>query len=158
MPAASAASVRDFPSMTSANASIRRDPATLDDRRAARRNPAASNSSRVILIATAMLRSTNPGPEQSESRQRRSGNPARVSQCGRAYYTPRERAALAWTEALTRIAETHAPDDVYAEVCRHFSDKEMADLTVAIGMINLWNRVSIAFRTEHMVEARPRAA
>jgi AhpD family alkylhydroperoxidase len=73
-------------------------------------------------------------------------------------YSPRERAALAWTEALTRIAETHAPDDVYAELCRHFSDKEVADLTAAIGMINLWNRVSIAFRTEHTVDAQPHAA
>ena len=73
-------------------------------------------------------------------------------------YTPRERAALAWTEALTRIAETHAPDDVYAEACRYFNEKEVADLTVAIGMINLWNRVSIAFRTEHILDARQHAA
>jgi len=73
-------------------------------------------------------------------------------------YTPRERAALAWTEALTRIAETHAPDDTYAEVARYFSPQEVVNLTMLIGQINLWNRLSIAFRTEHPVEARSKAA
>src|ERR1700692_891767 len=57
-------------------------------------------------------------------------------------YTERERAALAWTEALTRIAETHAPDATYAEVRRHFEDKELVDLTTLIGLINLWNRLA----------------
>jgi AhpD family alkylhydroperoxidase len=52
-------------------------------------------------------------------------------------YTERERAALAWTEALTRIAETHAPDATYAEARRHFEDKELVDLTTLIGLINL---------------------
>ena len=64
-------------------------------------------------------------------------------------YTPRERAALAWTDALTRIAETHAPDEVYDEVCRHFDAKEVVDLTTLIGMINLWNRMAISLRYEH---------
>jgi AhpD family alkylhydroperoxidase len=64
-------------------------------------------------------------------------------------YTPRERAALAWTDALTRIAETQAPDDVYDEVRRHFDDKEVIDLTTLIGMINLWNRLAISLRYEH---------
>jgi len=68
-------------------------------------------------------------------------------------YAPRERAALAWTEALTRIAETHAPDAAYDEVRRHFDDKALVDLTVLIGMINLWNRVAIGFRAEHPVAA-----
>jgi uncharacterized peroxidase-related enzyme len=63
-------------------------------------------------------------------------------------YTPRERAALAWTEALTRIADTHAPDDVYDELRRHFDDKEIVDLTTLIGMINLWNRMAISLRYE----------
>src|SRR5574342_1431341 len=54
------------------------------------------------------------------------------------FYTPRERAALAWTEALTLIAETHAPDDVYEEVRKHFNDQEIVNLTMLIGMINLW--------------------
>jgi AhpD family alkylhydroperoxidase len=64
-------------------------------------------------------------------------------------YTPRERAALAWTDALTRIAETQAPDDVYDDVRRHFDDKEVIDLTTLIGMINLWNRLAISLRYEH---------
>ncbi len=62
---------------------------------------------------------------------------------------PRERAALAWTDALTRIAETQAPDDAYNEVRRHFDDKEVIDLTTLIGMINLWNRLAISLRYEH---------
>ena len=61
-------------------------------------------------------------------------------------YTERERAALAWTEALTRVEETHAPDSTYNEVRQHFKDKELADLTTLIGLINLWNRVAIGFR------------
>jgi AhpD family alkylhydroperoxidase len=61
-------------------------------------------------------------------------------------YTERERAALAWTEALTRVEETHAPDSTYDEVRQHFKDKELADLTTLIGLINLWNRLAIGFR------------
>jgi AhpD family alkylhydroperoxidase len=68
-------------------------------------------------------------------------------------YTPRERAALAWTEAVTRIAETRAPDAAYDALRPHFSEKEIADLTILIGMINLWNRVAIGFRNQHPVEA-----
>lgn len=68
-------------------------------------------------------------------------------------YDPRERAALAWTEALTLIAESQAPDAVYDEVCRHFSEKELVNLTVAIGMINVWNRVCVGFRAVHPVPA-----
>jgi AhpD family alkylhydroperoxidase len=67
-------------------------------------------------------------------------------------YTERERAALAWIEALTRVAETHAPDAAYDEVRRHFEDKELVDLTTLIGLINLWNRVAIGFRYQHPVE------
>src|ERR1700680_655731 len=67
-------------------------------------------------------------------------------------YTARERAALAWTEALTRIAETHAPDAIYEEVRRHFADKELVDLTTLIGLINLWNRLAIGFRYQHPVD------
>jgi len=69
-------------------------------------------------------------------------------------YTPRERAALAWTEALTRIAETHAPDVVYEELRRHFSDKDLVDLTFLIGLINLLNRLAISLRYEHPVEGK----
>ena len=72
-------------------------------------------------------------------------------------YTDRERAALAWTEALTRISETHAPDDVYEEVRRHFSEVETVNLTMLIGMINLWNRLAISMRSVHPV-AKSQAA
>jgi AhpD family alkylhydroperoxidase len=68
-------------------------------------------------------------------------------------YTERERAALAWTEALTLIAETHAPDDVFEAVKRHFSDDEIVKLTVLIGTINTWNRIAIGFRAVHPVKA-----
>ena len=64
------------------------------------------------------------------------------------YYSDRERAALAWTDAVTRIAETQAPDDVYDEVRKQFSDAEVANLTIAIATINAWNRLAIASRTE----------
>ena len=66
-------------------------------------------------------------------------------------YSPRERAALAWTEAVTRIAETHAPDAAYEEVRRHFSEAETVNLTTLVGLINLWNRIAIGFRSQHPV-------
>src|SRR3954470_179134 len=62
------------------------------------------------------------------------------------FYSERERAALRWTEALTLIGETHAPDDVYEEARQHFSEMEMANLTMAIVTINGWNRLAIGFR------------
>ena len=68
-------------------------------------------------------------------------------------YSPRERAALAWTDALTLIAETQAPDDAYEEVRQHFDEKELVDLTTLIGMINLWNRLAISLRYEHPTDA-----
>lgn len=63
------------------------------------------------------------------------------------YYTDRERAALAWTDAITHVAETHVPDDVYEEVRPSFTEKELADLTLAVTTINAWNRLNIAART-----------
>lgn len=63
------------------------------------------------------------------------------------FYTARERAALAWTEAVTRLGEHGVPDEVYAEARRHFGEREIVDLTLAIVAINGWNRLSIAFRT-----------
>ncbi len=63
------------------------------------------------------------------------------------WYTARERAALAWTEAVTLVASTHVPDSVYDEVRPHFSERELADLTLAVAAINAWNRLSIATRT-----------
>jgi len=62
------------------------------------------------------------------------------------YYTDRERAALAWTEAVTLIVEGHAPDVVYDQARPYFSDKELSDLTLAVAAINAWNRLSIATR------------
>ena len=64
-------------------------------------------------------------------------------------YTERERAALAWTDALTLISETHAPDDVYEAMRAQFSESEAVNLTVLIGAINAWNRVAIGFRAVH---------
>ena len=61
-------------------------------------------------------------------------------------FSVRERAALAWTEALTLIAETHAPDDVYEEAYAQFNDAELTKLTLLIGAINVWNRIAIGFR------------
>lgn len=63
------------------------------------------------------------------------------------YYTDRERAALAWTEAVTLVANGHVPDAVYEEVRPHFNEKELSDLTFAIATINAWNRMAIASRT-----------
>jgi AhpD family alkylhydroperoxidase len=64
------------------------------------------------------------------------------------FYTDRERAALAWTESLTLVSETHVPDDVYDEARKHFSEEELVKLTWAVVVINGWNRVAIAFRSE----------
>lgn len=63
------------------------------------------------------------------------------------FYTPRERAALAWTEALTRISDGPVSDELYAEVRLEFSEKELADLTLAIVAINGWNRFAVSMRT-----------
>jgi AhpD family alkylhydroperoxidase len=73
-------------------------------------------------------------------------------------YTDRERAALAWTEALTLISETHAPDDVYNEVRAQFSETETANLTMLIATINSWNRIAIGFRFVPPVVAKAAAA
>ena len=62
------------------------------------------------------------------------------------YYSDRERAALAWTEAVTHVADGHIPDAAYEAVRRHFSDEEVANLTMAVATINAWNRLSIAAR------------
>jgi len=72
-------------------------------------------------------------------------------------YGPRERAALEWTEALTRIADTHAPDDAYAAVQEHFSAEEQVQLTLLIVAINGWNRIQVGFRGVHPVPVRTAA-
>lgn len=66
-------------------------------------------------------------------------------------YSPRERAALGWTEALTLVAQTHASDDAYAELKEHFGEEEQVKLTLMIGAINTWNRIAIGFRSVHPV-------
>lgn len=63
------------------------------------------------------------------------------------YYSDRERAALAWTEAVTNVQEGHVPDEVYESVRKIFTEKELADLTLAAVAINGWNRLNIAART-----------
>ena len=73
-------------------------------------------------------------------------------------YSDRERAALAWTEAVTLIAQTHAPDDVYEQVRAQFSDAETVNLTMLIGAINAWNRLAIAFRAVHPVKVKASVA
>lgn len=62
------------------------------------------------------------------------------------FYTDRERAALAWTEAVTLVSEGHVPDSVYDEVRAQFDEKALVDLTWAIAAINAWNRMAISFR------------
>jgi AhpD family alkylhydroperoxidase len=62
-------------------------------------------------------------------------------------FTDKERAALAWTESVTLLANTHVPDQDYDDVRKHFSEDELIDLTVAIGQINLWNRLAVSFRS-----------
>lgn len=64
------------------------------------------------------------------------------------FYSERERAALAWTEALTRVTEGHVPDEVYEAASAQFSESELAELSFAIVAINGWNRLCIAFRVE----------
>jgi AhpD family alkylhydroperoxidase len=68
-------------------------------------------------------------------------------------YSGRERAALAWTEALTLVSETHAPDGDYMEMRAHFSQAEEVKLTLLIATINVWNRIAIGFRSAHPAAA-----
>jgi AhpD family alkylhydroperoxidase len=69
-------------------------------------------------------------------------------------YTDRERAALAWTEAVTLVAQTHVPDTVYNDVQEHFDDEELVKLTLLVAMINVWNRIAISFKSVHPVDAK----
>lgn len=63
------------------------------------------------------------------------------------FYSERERAALAWIEALTRITDGHVPDELFARVGAHFSEKELVDLTYVASTINAWNRIAISMRS-----------
>jgi AhpD family alkylhydroperoxidase len=69
-------------------------------------------------------------------------------------FSARERIALAWAETVTRVAETHVPDADYAAVAAEFNDKELADLTYAIGLMNAFNRFGISFRTPPAAAAK----
>ena len=73
-------------------------------------------------------------------------------------YTERERTALAWTEAVTLISETHAPDDVYEQVRAQFSEAETVNLTMLVATINAWNRLAISFRSVPPVKAKAASA
>jgi AhpD family alkylhydroperoxidase len=68
------------------------------------------------------------------------------------YFTARERAALAWTEALTLVADSHVPDEAFAEASAQFDEGELAQLTSAIVTINAWNRIAVAYRFLHPVK------
>ena len=74
------------------------------------------------------------------------------------FYSDRERAALAWTEAVTLISATHAPDDLYDEVRKHFSEAETVNLTMLVATINAWNRLAISFRAVPPVKAKAATA
>lgn len=67
-------------------------------------------------------------------------------------YTPRERALLGWVDAVTKIAATGAPDEAFEALKVHFTDGEIANITVAIGTINVWNRICVGFRTMHPID------
>lgn len=69
-------------------------------------------------------------------------------------FSPRERAALEWTEALTLVSQTRAPDAAYAALQAQFSDEEQVKLTLLIGIINTWNRIAVGFRSIHPVPER----
>lgn len=72
-------------------------------------------------------------------------------------YSAHERAALAWTEAVTLVSETHVPDAVYEEVRAEFEPEELVKLTLLITTINAWNRVAISFRSIHPVKVKAAA-
>lgn len=73
-------------------------------------------------------------------------------------YDVRERAVLGWTDTVTNIAQTGIPDAAYEELRQHFSEEEMVKITVAIGTINVWNRIAVSFRAQHPVDAVSAAA
>ena len=74
------------------------------------------------------------------------------------FFTARERAGLAWIEAVTLVSQTHVPDAVYDEARAHFSEKEIFDLTFIASTINAWNRIAIASRTQPGTYKPARAA
>ena len=73
-------------------------------------------------------------------------------------YDARERAVLGWVEAVTNVAQTGIPDDVFNALKQHFSDAEITIITVTIGAINVWNRLAVSFRSQHPVDKAAKAA
>jgi AhpD family alkylhydroperoxidase len=73
-------------------------------------------------------------------------------------FDARERAVLAWTDAVTNLAQTGAPDDAYEGLRTHFSEAEIVKITTAIGLINVWNRIAVGFRSQHPLDAPAKAA
>ena len=73
-------------------------------------------------------------------------------------FDARERAVLGWTDAVTNIAQTGAPDSAYDALRAHFNETEITKITTAIGLINVWNRLSVSFRNQHPVDAPAKAA
>lgn len=73
-------------------------------------------------------------------------------------YSARERAALAWVEAITLVTQGHVPDEAFEAVRKQFSEKEIVDLTAAAAAINIWNRIAIAFRVPPQVDSKRAAA
>ena len=73
-------------------------------------------------------------------------------------YDARERALLGWVDAVTNIAQTGVPDEAYEELKAHFSEEEMTKVTVAIGAINVWNRLAVGFRSQHPIDKSAKAA
>jgi alkylhydroperoxidase family enzyme len=65
---------------------------------------------------------------------------------------------LAWTEAVTLVAQTHVPDAAYEEVGRYFTEKELVELTLLVATINAWNRIAISFRSVHPAKPAHAAA
>jgi AhpD family alkylhydroperoxidase len=78
--------------------------------------------------------------------------------CESPLYSDRERAALAWTEAVTLVSQTHVPDSVFEDVRKAFSEAEIVKLTMLVATINAWNRIAISFRSVHPVRAAAGAA
>jgi AhpD family alkylhydroperoxidase len=73
-------------------------------------------------------------------------------------YDAKERALLGWVDAVTNLAQTGAPDDAYEALRAHFSEEEMTKLTVGIGLINVWNRLAVGFRSQHPIDQSAKAA
>ncbi len=73
-------------------------------------------------------------------------------------YDDKERALLQWVDAVTKIAETGIPDSAYAPLRDHFTDQELVNITVAIGAINIWNRLAVGFRSQHPIDKPAKAA